>query len=83
GAKVVLTNEDSVPSGSLGSDAGFKSAMSGMPDQVVAAAYVNLSGIWDAVPLTVPADVKHLDGLGMYEGIDGSDFVFAVRLTVK
>ena len=83
GTKVVLTNEDSVPSGSLGTDAGFKSAMSGMPDQVVAAAYVNLSGIWDAVPLTVPADVKHLDGLGMYEGIDGSDFVFAVRLTVK
>jgi hypothetical protein len=83
GAKVVLTNEDSVPSGSLGSDAGFKSAMSGMPDQVVAAAYVNLSGIWNTFPPPLLADLKHLDGLGMYEGIDGSDFVFAVRLTVK
>jgi hypothetical protein len=83
GTKVVLTNEGSVPTGSLGSDAGFKSAMSGMPDQVVAAAYVNLAGIWDAAPPTVPADVKHLAGLGMYAGIDGSDFVFSVRLTIK
>jgi hypothetical protein len=83
GTKVVLTNEDSVPTGSLGADAGFKSAMSGMPDQVVAAAYVNLSGIWDAAPLRAPADLKHLAGLGMYAGVDGSDFVFAVRLTIK
>jgi hypothetical protein len=82
GSHVVVTNDGSA-GGSLGDDAGFKSAMAGMPDKVVAAAYVNLSGIWDAVPADLPADVRHLDGIGMYQGIDGNDFVFAVRLTVK
>ena len=37
GSKVTLTN-DAAATGALGDDAGFKSAMAGMPDQVVAAA---------------------------------------------
>jgi hypothetical protein len=83
GNEVVLTN-DAQASGSLSDDAGFKAAMSGMPAQVVGAAYVNLAGIWaSGQAKNVPADVQHLSGIGAYEGIDGSDVVFAVRVTVS
>ena len=83
GNDIVVTN-DAQASGSLSDDAGFKSAMSGMPAQVVGAAYVNLAGIWaSGQAKNVPADVKHLSGIGAYEGIDGADVVFAVRVTVS
>jgi hypothetical protein len=83
GNEVVLTN-DAQASGSLSDDAGFKAAMSGMPAQVVGAAYVNLAGIWaPGQAKNVPADIQHLSGIGAYEGIDGSDVVFAVRVTVS
>jgi hypothetical protein len=83
GAQVVVTN-DAQASGSLSDDAGFKAAMSGMPTQVEGAAYVNLAGIWaSGQAKNVPADIQHLSGIGAYEGIDGSDVVFAVRVTVS
>jgi hypothetical protein len=82
GPQVVLTNDANAASGSLGDDPGFRSAMSGMPDQVLVAAYVNLGAIWVAAPTSVPKDVQHLDGVGTYEGLAGNDIVFAVRLTV-
>jgi len=83
GNDVVVTN-DAQASGSLSEDAGFKSAMSGMPAQVVGAAYVNLAGIWaSGQAKNVPSDIQHLTGIGTYEGIDGSDVVFAVRVTVS
>jgi hypothetical protein len=82
GSQVVLTNDKNAASGTLGDDPGFRAAMSGMPDQVLVAAYVNLAAIWVAAPASVPKDVKHLDGVGTYEGVAGNDVVFAVRLTV-
>ncbi len=57
--------------------------MSGMPDNVVAAAYVNLAGIWPAVGSKVPSDLQHLTGIGTYEALDGSDVTFSVRVTVN
>lgn len=82
GSNVVITN-DAAASGALGNDAGFKSAMSGMPDKVVAAAYVNLAGIWPTLGSKVPSDIQHLTGIGTYEALDGSDVTFAVRVTVN
>ena len=82
GSNVIITN-DGAASGALGNDAGFKSAMSGMPDNVVAAAYVNLAGIWPAVGSKVPSDLQHLTGIGTYEALDGSDVTFSVRVTVN
>jgi hypothetical protein len=82
GSHVVVTN-DTAASGALGNDAGFKSAMSGMPDDVVAAAYVNLAGIWPAAGSKVPSDLQHLTGVGTYEALDGSDITFSVRVTVN
>lgn len=83
GDHIVVTN-DAQASGSLSNDTGFKAAMSGMPTQVVGAAYVNLAGIWASGQAKgVPADIQHLSGIGAYEGIDGSDLVFAVRVTVS
>jgi hypothetical protein len=82
GSNVVITN-DAAASGALGNDAGFKSAMSGMPDDVVAAAYVNLAGIWPAVGNKVPSDLQHLTGIGSYEALDGSDVTFSVRVTIN
>ncbi len=82
GSKVIVTN-DAAATGALGNDSGFKTAMSGMPDQVVAAAYVNLAGIWPKVGSTVPSDLQHLTGIGAYEAIDGSDVAFSVRVTVN
>lgn len=82
GSNVVITN-DTGASGSLGNGAGFKSAMSGMPDNVVAAAYVNLAGIWPAAGGKVPSDLQHLTGIGTYEALDGSDVTFSVRVTVN
>ncbi len=82
GSKVIVTN-DAAASGALGNDSGFKTAMSGMPDQVVAAAYVNLAGIWPTVGSTVPSDLQHLTGIGAYESIEGSDVAFSVRVTVN
>jgi Protein of unknown function (DUF3352) len=82
GSNVIVTN-DAGASGALGNDTGFKSAMSGMPDDVVAAAYVNLAGIWPAVGSKVPSDLQHLTGIGTYEALDGSDITFSVRVTVN
>jgi len=82
GSNVVVTN-DAAASGALGNDAGFKSAMSGMPDNVVAAAYVNLAGIWPAAGSKVPSDLQHLTGIGTYEALDGNDVTFSVRVTVN
>ncbi|HEY5049896.1 MAG TPA: DUF3352 domain-containing protein, partial [Acidothermaceae bacterium] len=82
GSKVSLTN-DGAASGALGNDSGFKAAMSGMPDQVVAAAYVNLAGIWPTVGSKVPSDIRHLTGIGTYEALAGSDITFTVRVTVN
>jgi Protein of unknown function (DUF3352) len=82
GSNVVVTN-DAAASGALGNDAGFKSAMSGMPDDVVAAAYVNLAGIWPAAGSKVPSDLQHLTSIGTYEALDGSDVTFSVRVTVN
>ena len=82
GSNVIVTN-DAGASGALRNDAGFKSAMSGMPDDVVAAAYVNLAGIWPAVGSKVPSDLQHLTGIGTYEALDGSDITFSVRVTVN
>ncbi|HEY3926605.1 MAG TPA: DUF3352 domain-containing protein [Acidothermaceae bacterium] len=82
GSHVIVTN-DAAASGALGNDAGFKSAMSGMPDDVVAAAYVNLAGIWPAAGSKVPSDLQHLTGIGTYEALDGSDITFSVRVTVN
>jgi hypothetical protein len=82
GSKVIVTN-DAAASGALGDNPGFKAAMSGMPDQVVAAAYVDLAGIWPAVGSKVPSDLQHLTGIGTYEAIDGSDVTFAIRVTVN
>jgi hypothetical protein len=83
GSQIVITN-DSGATGALGDDAGFKNAMSGMPSQVVGAAYVNLAAIWASGKASnVPADIQHLSGIGAYESVDGSDLVFAVRVTVS
>jgi hypothetical protein len=84
GSEVIVTNDAQAPGsrGSLGDDPAFKTAMSGMPDQVVGAVYVDLAGIWAAVPGKVPSDLTHLTGLGGYEAIDGNDLVFDARLTV-
>ena len=82
GSNVVVTN-DAAASGALGNDAGFKSAMSGMPDNVVGAAYVNLAGIWPAVGSKVPSDLQHLTDIGTYEALDGNDITFSVRVTVN
>jgi Protein of unknown function (DUF3352) len=81
GSQVIVTN-DAQATGSLGNDPAFKTAMSGMPDQVVGAVYVDLAGIWAAVPGKVPSDLTHLTGLGGYEAINGNDLVFDARLTV-
>jgi hypothetical protein len=55
-----------------------------MPDQTSAAYYVNLSSFWNSeVGSGVSADVQHLSGVGMYQGISGADVVFSIRLTVK
>jgi len=82
GSKVIVTN-DAGASGALGDDPGFKAAMSGMPDHVVAAAYVDLAAIWPAAGSRVPSDLQHLTGIGTYEAIDGSDVTFTLRVTVK
>jgi hypothetical protein len=82
GSKVIVTN-DAAASGALSNDAGFKAAMSGMPDKVVAAAYVNLADIWPSAGSDVPADLKHLTSIGTYEAVDGSDLTFSVRVTVN
>ena len=82
GSKVIVTN-DSAASGSLSDDPGFKSAMSGMPAQVVAAGYVDLAGIWPSAGSDVPSDLKHLTGVGTYEAVDGSDVTFSIRVTVN
>jgi hypothetical protein len=82
GSKVTITN-DAAATGALGDEPGFKAAMSGMPGQVVAAAYVDLAGIWPAVGSKVPSDLQHLTGIGTYEAIDGSDITFTVRVTVN
>jgi hypothetical protein len=84
GSEVIVTNDAQAPGsrGSLGDAPAFKTAMSGMPDQVVGAVYVDLAGIWAALPGKVPSDLTHLTGLGGYEAIDGSDLVFDARLTV-
>jgi hypothetical protein len=81
GSEVIVTN-DAQASGSLSDEPAFKTAMSGMPDQVVGAVYVDLAGIWAALPGKVPSDLTHLTGLGGYEAIDGNDLVFDARLTV-
>jgi hypothetical protein len=81
GSDVIISN-DPQATGSLGDDPAFKAAMSGVPDQVVGAVYVDLAGIWAAEPGTVPSDLTHLTGLGGYEAIDGTDLVFDARLTV-
>ncbi|HTC68578.1 MAG TPA: DUF3352 domain-containing protein [Acidothermaceae bacterium] len=83
GTDVIISN-DAQASGSLADDAGFKAAMSGMPNQVVGALYVNLAGIWSSrQPGTVPGDLTHITGLGGYAAVDGSDIVFDARLTVS
>lgn len=82
GSKVIVTN-DAAASGSLSDDPGFKSAMGGMPNQVVAAAYVDLAGIWPSAGSDVPSDLQHLTGVGTYEALDGSDVTFSVRVTVN
>ncbi|MDQ1486027.1 MAG: hypothetical protein QOJ62_1720 [Actinomycetota bacterium] len=83
GSQVVITN-DKAASGKLGSDADFKVAMAGMPDQTSAAYYVNLSSFWNSeIGSGVSADMQHLSGVGMYQGISGADVVFSIRLTVK
>ncbi|HEY5200940.1 MAG TPA: DUF3352 domain-containing protein [Acidothermaceae bacterium] len=82
GSKVIVTN-DAAASGSLSDDPGFKSAMGGMPNQVVAAAYVDLAGIWPSAGSDVPSDLQHLTGIGTYEALDGSDVTFSVRVTVN
>jgi hypothetical protein len=82
GAKVIVTN-DAAASGSLSDDPGFKSAMGGMPSQVVAAAYVDLAGIWPSAGSDVPSDLQHLTGIGTYEALDGSDVTFSIRVTVN
>jgi hypothetical protein len=82
GSNVVITN-DAAASGALGNNDGFKSAMAGMPDQVVAAAYINLAGIWPALGSKVPSDLQHLTGIGTYEALDGTDVTFSVRVTVN
>ncbi len=82
GSKVTVTN-DAAASGSLSDDPGFKSAMGGMPTQVVAAAYVDLAGIWPSAGSDVPSDLQHLTGVGTYEALDGSDVTFSVRVTVN
>jgi Protein of unknown function (DUF3352) len=83
GSQIVITN-DSGATGALSDDAGFKNAMSGMPTQVVGAAYVNLAAIWaSGTASKVPADIQHLSGIGAYESVDGGDLVFAVRVTVN
>jgi len=81
GSDVIISN-DAPASGALADEPGFKSAMSGMPDQVIGAAYVDLAGIWAADPGTVPSDLTHLTGIGGYAAIDGNDLVFDARLTV-
>jgi len=82
GSKVIVTN-DAAASGSLSDDPGFKSAMGGMPNQVVAAAYVDLAGIWPSAGSDFPSDLQHLTGIGTYEALDGSDVTFSVRVTVN
>ncbi len=65
GSDVIISN-DPQASGALADEPGFKSAMSGMPDQVIGAIYVDLAGIWAADPGSVPSDLTHLTGLGGY-----------------
>jgi hypothetical protein len=81
GPQIVITNDPSA-SGTLGDDAGFKAAMGDMPAQVVGAAYVNLGAIMAAIPSRLSNDLGPLKGIGTYEGLDGTDVVFALRLTV-
>jgi hypothetical protein len=82
GSNVTIT-DDAAASGALGNDPGFKAAMAGMPDAVVAAAYVNLAGLWPTLGSKVPSDLQHLTGIGTYETLDGSDITFSVRVTVN
>ena len=82
GSKIIVTN-DAGASGTLSDDPGFKSAMSGMPSEVTAAAYVDLAGIWPSAGSKVPSDLQHLTGIGTYEALDGSDITFSVRVTVN
>ena len=82
GSDVIISN-DPQATGSLGDEPAFKTAMSGMPDQVIGAVYVDLAGIWPSAGSDVPSDLKHLTSIGTYEAIDGSDVTFSVRVTVN
>jgi Protein of unknown function (DUF3352) len=82
GSKVIVTN-DAAATGALSNDAGFKAAMSGVPDQVVFAGYVDLASLWPSAGNSVPSDLTHLTGAGIYEAVDGSDLTFGVRVTVN
>jgi hypothetical protein len=81
GSSVIVTNDDQPGSGKLADDASFKNALSGAPDKSVIAGYLNL-GALAAAETNVP-DVKHLDGLGFYIGVDATSPVFGARLTIK
>ena len=82
GSDIIISN-DAQASGALADDSGFKAAMSGMPNQVLGAVYVNLAGVWAARPDTVASDLTHLTGLGGYAAVDGKDLVFDARVTVS
>lgn len=82
GGTVVITNDKAAATGKLADEAGFGTALAGMPSDATLAGYVNLAALAAAQP-NMRADTKPLQSIGFYQRSDGDTAALYLRLTVK